>query len=190
MAPVHDWLEDYMPYKYDKLEVTVPSFGYHEEFSPTQVPHPEIYVMVDMSDLIEAEEGPVADGNLPDPNTPVHFVNGKNSSYPGITIAVGEDPFRFNPDADANDPNSYPFEVKDPCDLFTGDLYLQSDQTFDSNEYPGALKGSDTNCDGKVDLRDFARYAELYLKDVNTVSGPNSFIPDPNSFFDMNEPEP
>ena len=118
-----------MPYQYEKSQFTVPSFGYHEEFSPTQVPHPEIYVLVDMSDLIEAEEGPVADGNLPDPNTPVHFVNGKNSSYPGITIAVGEDPFRFNPDAD---PNDYPFEIKDSNDLFTGTLYLMtSDDVLD-----------------------------------------------------------
>lgn len=184
LFPIYEWLEDYMPNYYGVEQLTVPSFGLGD-----MPEHRDIYVMINMGAYLEGG-GPAAMVSIAqDANDPVYFSNGKNPSLPGITVAEGEDPFEFDPNAD---PNDDPVKIKDANDLYTGDLYLQDDQTFDNEEYNGSLVGGDNNYDGTVNLRDFAGFCQVYLKDVNTVPDPCEWIPDPCSFDyeEPNGPEP
>ncbi|MHC4647623.1 MAG: hypothetical protein ACYTBJ_19325 [Planctomycetota bacterium] len=181
LGPVHEYLEDYIPLRYGVDEIVLP--GLCDPYASLPGQPWGYYVLVDLGKWLDGGATFVDPGPDVDPNTIYFdFVDGNCPTLPGFTVAEIlpglEEPFVFNPQAD---PNSYPIEVVDPALLFTGRLYLQAAVTFDSEPYNTYLMAADNNYDGVVDLIDFARYAKLYLQDVNTV-GPECVDADADGY--------
>lgn len=176
MGPLDDYFGDYIPYAYPTIsEVVIPTVG---DPNGHLTGNQHLFVFTDIGDWLDGTVGmgmpyvPLPDGA--DPNERYYdFSSGESPDLPGFIVMRVDPPDRpveglivFNPDAD---PNGYPFEVNEPGLLFSGRLYLQSDDTFSSEEYNGYLMHGDTNLDGVADLRDFALHADMYLQDANTA---------------------
>lgn len=182
MGSLSEYFEDYIPYYYEINEVVIPTIGDPDgHITGNQ----DLYVFTDIGDWLD---GTVGDGRtyepLPsgaDPNERYFdFSEGRCHDLPGFIVMRVDPPntpveelMVFNPDAD---PNGYPFEVTQPELLFTGRLYLQSEETFSPEEYNGYLMQGDINVDGVLDLDDFLLFSDVWTQDVNSV-GPIDEVP-------------
>jgi len=175
MGSLDTYFGDYIPYAYPSLsEVVIPTVG---DPNGHLTGNQELFVFTDIGDWLEGTAGaglpyvPLPDGA--DPNTRSYeFTDGNSPDLPGFIVMHTEpgmpveDLIVFNPDAD---PNDYPFEVTRPDLLFSGRLYLQSDDTFTSEEYNGYLMHADADRSGTVDFNDFALMADMWTEDVGTA---------------------
>ncbi|MBU1259872.1 MAG: hypothetical protein KKE31_00835 [Planctomycetes bacterium] len=178
MGPLDDYFVDYMPYRYARSEIMMPSLG---DPNGHLTGNRGIYIFADLGVWMDALDSgsasytPLGDGG--DPNTrSYHFTDGNSPDLPGFLVLRLDDPnmsveqvsdlITFNPDAD---PCDYPFVNNRPDLLFSGELRLLSEDSFTSEEYNGYLMAGDGNRDGTVNYLDFAQTADIWLDDVNTA---------------------
>ena len=169
LGPLDEYFGDYVPYQYGVEEVIVPTIG---DPNGHLTGNQELYIFVDLGEWLDAGQPYISPPPETDPNDVYYdFSNGASSDLPGFTVMHVDPPgtpveglIVFNPDAP---PESYPFEITRPDLLFTGRLYLEGEQIFDSQEYNGCIMAGDNNLDGIVNLQDVARLADVYLQDVS-----------------------
>ncbi len=173
MGPLDDYFVDYMPYHYGRSEVILPSLG---DPNGDATGNQNIYIFVDIGDWLDAGSPYTPPPYGSEPNEVFYdFIDGNSPNLPGFTV------MRVEPDMTADDvsgliafnPNApasvYPFVNTRPDLLFSGRLYLLSDDSFTSEEYNGYLMTGDSNYDGVVNYLDFAQTADLWLEDSNTA---------------------
>jgi hypothetical protein len=165
LFPIYEWMEDWVPNQYSLDGIIVPSLGDPDgHLSGNQ----EIFIMVNLSDW--TEEGmpfyePLTTGE--DPNDRVYmFTGGACPDLPGF-MAFRLEP-GMNPDEVVEfDPQNTggPWHILRNDLLLEGELSLLSEENMDSVPYDGDVMAGDNNWDGRVNLADFSRSADVWLQD-------------------------
>ncbi len=163
LFPIYEWMEDWVPEQYDHNDIIIPTFGDPEgHLTGNQ----EIFILVNLSDWVDqGVSSYIPLGTNDEPNDRVYtFTGGICPNLPGFQAFKVKQGLhldrivRFNPDLSIS-----PWEILRPELLFNGELRLLSEQTMDNLRFDGHLMAGDNNWDGRINMVDLARLADVYL---------------------------
>ncbi|MFH1370257.1 MAG: hypothetical protein ABII09_03080 [Planctomycetota bacterium] len=185
MGDLDTYLGRYVPEAYAPYGITsvvIPTVG---DPNGHLTGNQHLFIFTDVGQWLDGTVGagmpyvPLPDGA--DPNERYYnFSGGESPDLPGFIVMRVDPPetpvetlIVFDPNAD---PAGYPFVVTRTDLLFSGRLYLQSDDTFSPEEYNGYLMHGDPDWSGESNFQDFSPFADMWLQ-TNDTAGPLPEVP-------------